>query len=224
MEKINPMNQINIIIWGGTGQCKAVVPILEDDGHIIHAIFDNNISISPFKHIELYHPDNFRNWIQQQYDKSIIFKSVVAIGNPYSKERVKISNRLKNYNIYPYPVIHKTSNISNDILIPEDIQILANANIRENVKIGHNCILNCSCLVEHDCVLEDGVEIGPGAVLCGQTLVKKYSWIGANATILPNLIIGENCIIGAGAVVTKDVQDNSVIVGNPARLMRCNND
>jgi acetyltransferase-like isoleucine patch superfamily enzyme len=50
--------------------------------------------------------------------------------------------------------------------------------------------------------------------------VKKRARIGANATILPGLIIGENAFIGAGSVVTKDVPDNAVVAGNPARLIK----
>jgi acetyltransferase-like isoleucine patch superfamily enzyme len=52
------------------------------------------------------------------------------------------------------------------------------------------------------------------------TVVKKGASVGSGATILSNLTIGENAIIGAGSVVTKDVPDNAVVVGNPARVIR----
>lgn len=47
-----------------------------------------------------------------------------------------------------------------------------------------------------------------------------YIWIGVNVTILPGVTIGENAVVGAGAVVTKDVPDNAVVVGNPARVIK----
>jgi len=52
------------------------------------------------------------------------------------------------------------------------------------------------------------------------TLVKKGASIGSGATILSNLVIGENALVGAGSVVTHDVPDNAIVAGNPARLLR----
>ena len=94
--------------------------------------------------------------------------------------------------------------------------------VHNDVKIGDQCIINTRALVEHDCVLKDGVEIGPGAVLCGRVHVGKNSWIGANATINPRVIIGDNSIIGAGAVVVTDIPSNVVAVGVPAKVIREN--
>ena len=50
--------------------------------------------------------------------------------------------------------------------------------------------------------------------------IGKSAWIGAHATILPNVTIGDNAIVGAGSVVTKDVPDNAIVAGNPARFIR----
>jgi acetyltransferase-like isoleucine patch superfamily enzyme len=59
-----------------------------------------------------------------------------------------------------------------------------------------------------------------GAAISGKVKIGDFSNIGTNATILPNISIGENCFIGAGAVVTKDVLNNQVVYGVPARLMK----
>ena len=50
--------------------------------------------------------------------------------------------------------------------------------------------------------------------------IKKYAKIGANSTILPGIVIGENALVGAGSVVTRDVPDNVVVAGNPARIIK----
>ena len=57
-------------------------------------------------------------------------------------------------------------------------------------------------------------------ITCKPVRIKRNVWIGANATILPGVTIGENAVVGAGSVVTKDVPDNAVVAGNPARLIR----
>ena len=66
----------------------------------------------------------------------------------------------------------------------------------------------------------DFVEISPGVVLLGRCEVGSYTHIGANATILPGLKLGQHVIIGAGSVVTKDVPNNCMMVGVPAKLVK----
>ena len=57
-------------------------------------------------------------------------------------------------------------------------------------------------------------------ITCKPVRIRRNVWVGANVTILPGVTIGENAVIGAGSVVTKDVPDNAVVAGNPARLIR----
>lgn len=57
-------------------------------------------------------------------------------------------------------------------------------------------------------------------VKCKPVLIKKNAWIGARAIIMPGVTIGENAVVGSGSVVTKDVPDNTIVVGNPARILR----
>lgn len=57
-------------------------------------------------------------------------------------------------------------------------------------------------------------------VICKPVHIKKNAWIGAATTILPGVTIGENAVVGAASVMTKDVPDNAVVVGNPAKVIR----
>lgn len=82
--------------------------------------------------------------------------------------------------------------------------------------------------------IEDGVMMGPEVALLTvnhepknirilktkEIHIKKNAWIGARVTVLPGVTIGENAIIGSGAIVTKDIPDNAVAVGNPARVIK----
>ena len=126
--------------------------------------------------------------------------------------------------------------------------ILEGAEVGETSKIGHNCIIfgggkvgegcniQCNTNIYHGVTLEDDVFIGPSATFTNDltprafdpkppeemvpTLVKKGASIGANSTILCGITIGKYAAVGAGAVVIKDVPDYTLVVGNPARLMR----
>lgn len=105
-----------------------------------------------------------------------------------------------------------------------------------SMKIGKNVIINSNLLAmaRGGITIEDHVMIAANVQLisnnhdpydlwtlpCKEVLVKEYAWIGAGVTVLPGVCIGKHAIVGAGSVVTKDVPDYGVAVGNPARVIK----
>ncbi len=107
-----------------------------------------------------------------------------------------------------------------------------------NLYIGKNVFINfdCTFLALGGIIIEDNVLIGPkvsmlseghpldpeqrDSLVPGKVHIKKNAWIGANATILPGVTIGENSVVAAGAVVSKDVPDNTVVAGVPAKVIK----
>ena len=87
---------------------------------------------------------------------------------------------------------------------------------------GENCMINQGCSLGHHLEVGDFVSFGPAATVMGDVVIGKGAMIGMNATVMTELTIGENAVIGAGAVVMEDVLPNSVLVGNPARVVKTN--
>lgn len=111
-------------------------------------------------------------------------------------------------------------------------------NFGKHVKIGKNVFINhaCSFLDLGGIIIEDDVQIGPRVNLITEShpldlslrksldlkgiIVKRNAWIGAAATILPGVTVGENAVVAAGAVVSKDVAANTVVGGIPAKIIK----
>lgn len=90
------------------------------------------------------------------------------------------------------------------------------------VQVRKGVLINLNCTIGHDSLIEEFVEISPGTAISGHCYLGRFSVLGTNSTVLPGIRIGENVIVGAGAVVTKDVSDNSVVVGVPAKCVKVN--
>ncbi|MCC6568054.1 MAG: WxcM-like domain-containing protein [Anaerolineales bacterium] len=118
-------------------------------------------------------------------------------------------------------------------VIGEDCNICDHVFIENDVVVGNRVTVKCGVQLWDGIRLEDDVFVGPNATFTNdpfprskqyptefsQIVVQKGASIGANATILPGIIIGQNAMVGAGAVVTRDVPPNSIVMGNPARIV-----
>lgn len=206
-----------VILWGGTGQAKVVRPVIEYYGGKVVAVFDDTQGLKPpFTDVELFCGwEGFQKWIQGQDRSKIGF--CVAIGNPHGRARVRIHDRLVEEGLAPVTLAHHTSWIADNAIIGIGSQIMAGAIVCEEAKLGRQCIVNTKASVDHECVLEDGVELAPAATLCGLVHAEKYAWICAGATVLPRVNVGADAIVGAGAVVIKDVPSGTTVLGIPAK-------
>ena len=116
-------------------------------------------------------------------------------------------------------------------IIGRDCNICSHCFIENKVSVGDRVTVKCGVQLWDGLTLEDDVFVGPNVTFTNDlkprsrntaakllpTLVKKGASIGANATILPGITIGEGAMVGAGSVVTKDVPPGVTVVGNPAR-------
>jgi acetyltransferase-like isoleucine patch superfamily enzyme len=125
--------------------------------------------------------------------------------------------------------------------VGDESKIGAFVEIQKNATVGKRCKISSHTFICEGVTIEDNVFIGhgvmfindmfPRATTDGQlqtetdwkverTIIKKGASLGTGVTVLANVTIGENAIVGAGSVVTKDVPANSIVVGNPAKVVR----
>lgn len=117
-------------------------------------------------------------------------------------------------------LIHPSVLMGQEVTIGTGTVIMAGAVINPSTTIGKGCIINTSSIVEHDNRISDYVHISPGVQTGGNVEVGKSSWLGIGSTVINNVSIISECIVGAGSVVVSSLTKKGVYYGKPANLQK----
>lgn len=207
----------DVIIIGAGGHAKVIADIIHKSGDNVLGFLDDtkekgNIII---KDINLKVIGKVDECVKISKINSNV-KFIIAIGN--NQIRKQISERYKD--IEYYTAIHPSAQIALDVEIEEGTAIMANACINTSAKIGKHCIINTGAIVEHDNQIENYVHISPNGTCCGTVKIGELTHIGAGAIVKNNINITSECVIGAGTIVVKDINEKGTYVGVPAKKMK----
>lgn len=206
-----------IIIIGGGGHAKVLISIIKksllfeivgyvdfrDQGKILGLGYLGNDSI-------------LGNYFCEGIENAAIGIGQVNV----TCKRFEAVNKIKEIG-FKFPVIISKDAIVNEgTFIEEGTQIFDGVVINTGTRIGKFSIINTHSTVEHDCKIGNFCHIATNAVLSGGVEVGEFSMIGSNSVVVQYKKITANCMIGSGCVVTKDITDEGVYVGNPARKIK----
>jgi len=196
-------------LFGASGHAKVIIDSLVASGLFVAGLFDDNENVKSLLNYPVLGP----------FNSDVLGSDSLIISVGLNNIRKKIVENLPKKVVYG-KAIHPSAVISSHAIVGDGTVVMQGAIIQSCAVIGKHCIINTAASVDHDCVIEDYVHISPNATLCGGVSVAEGSQIGAGAVVIPGIKIGRWSLIAAGAVVMKNVPDNVLVLGNPARVIK----
>jgi sugar O-acyltransferase (sialic acid O-acetyltransferase NeuD family) len=208
-----------IVLFGGGNQVHYTLDIIEKQGlYKVIGIIDSvhDIGSERFGYKVIGRQEDIKSLIEEYG----IEGGIITIGDNWIRYYVsqQIKSLVRDFEFVN--AIHPSVVIGNNVQIGTGVVAMAGVIINPMAKIGNHTFFATGSQIEHDCIIEDFASVSAGSILGGYVQIKKYSAITLNVTILDRLIIGENCVVGSGSLVLKDIPDNILAYGNPCKNIR----
>ncbi|OJV21632.1 MAG: acetyltransferase [Bacteroidetes bacterium 41-46] len=199
----------SVFLYGASGHAKVIIDSLTASGFEVKGLFDDNPNVKELLGYKVF----------GSYNSEILKESKLIISIGLNNIRKKVEDKLP-LNIKYGKAIHPTAIISEHATVCDGSVVMQGAIIQSAASVGRHCIINTAASVDHDCLLEDFVHISPNATLCGNVFIGEGSQVGAGAVVIPGIRVGKWSLVAAGSVVMRDVPDNVLVMGNPARVVK----
>lgn len=200
------------MVLGGGGHAKIVMEVLRLCGKTVLG-FTDPVTRDPISGIPWLGNDD----VVSEYSPNDIFlvNGIGSVGDNSRRKKLFLSWKEEGYS-FP-AIIHPTAILSPETVLEEGVQVMAGAVVQAGVHIGPNTIINTRATIDHDAEIGGHVHIAPGCILSGNVTIENDAHLGPGAILIQGLTIGKKSIIAAGAVVVKDVHENTKVAGVPAR-------
>lgn len=200
----------NVIIIGAGGHGRVAADIVLSCGDRVLGFLDDSPTATGVYGIPVLGKiEDYTSWPDASF--------LIGIGNAQIREQLA----LKLSGVKFHTAIHPSAVISPlGVTIGEGTLIAANACINPGATIGRHAIVNTAAVVEHDNRIGNFVHVSVGAMLGGFCTVGDRTWIGIGATVSNGVNICADCMLGAGAVVVREIRQRGTYVGVPARRLK----
>ncbi|OAS14513.1 acetyltransferase [Paenibacillus oryzisoli] len=209
------MTKTPVIILGSGGHAKVLIDILQIQNIEITGICSPDMTFIQNVDNGIHVLSSDADIFEHQPDKVLLVNGLGSVKSTAKREEIFKMFKSKGYTFAT--VVHPSAIISQNARLLEGAQIMAGAIIQTDSVIGVNSIVSTKASVDHDCKIGNHVHVAPGATLSGGITVDDGVHIGTGATIIQGIHIGRNSLVAAGAVVTKEVREFSVVRGIPAK-------
>lgn len=200
-----------IILYGCGGHARSIINVIREAGYRKDIILiDDNV-----KRDEII----LGCRTQRRYNLRQDDDYIVAIGDNSRRARKyqMLSDSCQGRCI---AVISVSAYIGLEVKVGEGSFVAPNAYIGPQAIVGNNTIVNTGSIIEHETQIGDHTHIAPRTTVCGRTRIGNFVFCGAGSTIIDNIEICDNVVIGAGAVVNRDIVEPGIYVGVPARRVK----
>lgn len=158
--------------------------------------------------------------LEQLVETDMITAAIVGVGDNAQRQRLVEQVTYRTPTLTWINAIHSSVVIGDDVTIGDGVALLAGAVVQPGARVGNHTILNTRAALDHDSTLGDFASLGPGAMTGGTSSVGARSFVGMGGVVLHGRRVGDDTVVGAGAVVIEDLPDGVVAHGIPARVVR----
>lgn len=206
-----------VVLIGAGGHATVLAEMLAENSIPIRAIVSPNAPTAPnLMNIERIETDD--QFVQTWAPGSCIL--VNGIGSiPGSNLRARLGKMLSDQGYVFSSVLSSHAYIPKGATLAAGVQVMAGAVVQTGTQVGENSILNSGCIIDHDCHIGSYCHVAPSATLSGDTVVEDNVHIGTGASLIQGISVGSNSVVGAGAVITKNIPPQTTVVGTN-RILR----
>ena len=212
-------NLRKVIIIGARvdGHAKVVLEIIQAEGRYEVAGFvDDNLfgKDIDIRNIPVIGTTKDLAELKQKFS---LFGGIVAIGN--NPLRRELGRKIQEAGLKLINAIHPTVHLDSDVQLGEGICLCQGVIVIAGTMIGNSVNIHTGASIDHDNAIEDGANIGPGVHTGGRVTIRKDAFLGTGTIVIPDGLVGERAITGAGTVVIRPVEPYTKVVGVPARIV-----
>jgi sugar O-acyltransferase (sialic acid O-acetyltransferase NeuD family) len=207
-----------VIVIGAGGHARVVIDALKLLNIDILGISDNDPALEQ-KNISGI-PVIYKDQELQRYSSKDVYLVNGLGGVKDTTLRRRIYEKFKRLGFVFRQVIHPAAIISPDLYLAEGVQVMAGAVLQAGTHVNENSLINTKASLDHDCLIGPHVHIAPGVTVCGNVQIEEGVHVGSGATIIQGVTIGAHSLIGAAALVRKDVPPGSKVFGVPGRIKK----